>query len=280
MVVSGPVVSTVNVWEAGVPSVLPTSSMPRTAKEWVPSESGLVVKGDVQVVNEEPSTEHSKTAAGSSAEKPNVGVLSAVVEPSAGPESIVVSGAPRSTSKLRLAGVASVLPALSVARTAKVWRPAERLGVVKGEAQALKAAPSTEHSNVELASSEENSKVGVAVAIVEPSAGPESIVVWGFVTSTVKLWLAGVASVFPAPSVARTSNVCDPSLRTLVVNGLEQLWKGSESTRHSKLEPLSVEWKAKVGVASFVGPKGPESMIVSGATVSTAQVRDAVSVLA
>jgi hypothetical protein len=49
---------------------------------------------------------------------------------------------------------------------------------------------------------------------VEVPDGPDPIVVSGAVTSggmaTVHVRLAGVASVFPAPSVARTSKVCDP----------------------------------------------------------------------
>ena len=38
----------------------------------------------------------------------------------------VVSGAVRSTVQVKLAGVASVLPAPSMARTGKVWLPAAR----------------------------------------------------------------------------------------------------------------------------------------------------------
>ena len=40
-----------------------------------------------------------------------------------GPDVIVVSGASVSTVKARVAGVASVFPAASVARTLKVWLP-------------------------------------------------------------------------------------------------------------------------------------------------------------
>jgi translation elongation factor TU len=44
-------------------------------------------------------------------------------------------------------------------------------------------------------------------------AGPESIVVSGAIVSTVNVRVAGVASVFPAASVARTANVCEPCAR-------------------------------------------------------------------
>ena len=36
------------------------------------------------------------------------------------------------------------------------------------------------------------------------------------------------------------------------------------SSEHSKVEPASVEWKAKLGVVSLVVPCAAESMIVSG----------------
>jgi hypothetical protein len=56
--------------------------------------------------------------------------------------------------------------------------------------------------------SDEKLKVGVASWVVPE--GPETMVVWGGVESTVKLWEAGVWSVFPAGSVARTWKVWGP----------------------------------------------------------------------
>ena len=76
----------------------------------------------------------------------------------------------------------------------------------------------------------------------------------------------------PAPSVARVSKVCVPSARALVVCGLVQLLQLPPSTRHSKLEPGSLEVKSNVGVVSFDGLDGLESMVVSGAVKSTVQV--------
>jgi hypothetical protein len=67
------------------------------------------------------STEHWKVDGPSLEEKPKVGVLLLIVEPSLGPEVIVVSGAAVSTVKLRVA--VAVLPAASVARTRKVYEP-------------------------------------------------------------------------------------------------------------------------------------------------------------
>ena len=64
----------------------------------------------------------------------NVAVVGCTVPD--GPEVIVVSGAAVSTVKVRVAGVWSVLPAVSVARTLKVWAPSARLVRLRGEVQA------------------------------------------------------------------------------------------------------------------------------------------------
>ena len=78
-----------------------------------------------------------------------------------------------------------------------------------------KAPPSTEHSNVESASDEVNSNVGVESEVTD--GGPEVMVVSGGDASTVNENVAGVVSVFPAASVARTAKVCGPSPNTAVV---------------------------------------------------------------
>jgi hypothetical protein len=53
------------------------------------------------------------------------------------------------------------------------------------------------------------------------------------------------------------------------VCGLVQALQPPPSTRHSKVEPASLEPNAKVGVVSFDGSDGPESTEVSGAVLST-----------
>ena len=77
--------------------------------------------------------------------------------------------------------------------------------------QAPKAAPSSLHSKVDPASVD----VKLKLAEVEfvGSAGPAVIVVSGADRSIVHVWLAGVPSVFPAGSVARTSNVWLPAVK-------------------------------------------------------------------
>ncbi len=62
----------------------------------------------------------------------------------------------------------------------------------------MNASASTRHSKVELASFEWKENDGVLSLVEAPSAGPLSIVVAGFVASTVKVCSAGVASGLPA----------------------------------------------------------------------------------
>ena len=72
------------------------------------------------------SRRHSKLDPGSEEEKPKTGLVSLVVPD--GPESIVVCGGVASMVQVRDAGVASVFPTASVARTSNVWEPSETFG--------------------------------------------------------------------------------------------------------------------------------------------------------
>ena len=74
--------------------------------------------------------------------------------------------------------------------------------------QASHAEPFSRHSNVTPGSGEVN--VSVAENSVVVPLGPPVIVVSGTSCSTVQVRWAGVASVLPTASVARTSNVCEP----------------------------------------------------------------------
>lgn len=193
MVVSGGVVSdgpgtaTVNVRLAGVGSALPAASVATTANVCAPLASGAVVTGDEHGEYAAPSTLHWKVDPASLEVNANVAVGVVIVDPSAGPEVIVVSGGVASTVNVRVAGVGSGLPAGSVATTEKVWAPSDNGPIESGERHGAEAPPSMEHANVDPASVEPNSKVAVETVTVDPSAGPAVIVVSGGVESATQV---------------------------------------------------------------------------------------------
>ena len=77
----------------------------------------------------------------------------------------------------------------------------------------------------------------------------------------------------PAWSVARTSKVWLPAPSAgEIVSGLVHGVQLPPSTRQSKVEPGSVALNANVGVASFDGSDGLESIVVFGAVRSIVQV--------
>ena len=111
---------------AGEASTLPAASVARTEKVYAPSASGPYARGDAQlayvpVVAPGPSSLHSNVDPAFVEENVNDGDAPLVTP--LGPELIDVSGAAVSTVKLRVAGVASTLPAASVARTVNVYAP-------------------------------------------------------------------------------------------------------------------------------------------------------------
>ena len=87
-----------------------------------------------------------------------------------------------------------MLPAASVARTENVCSPSARVPTTYGDVHAANSAASSLHSNVEFASLDENVN-GLDADVIEVS---------GAAVSTVKVRVAGVWSMFPAASVART----------------------------------------------------------------------------
>jgi hypothetical protein len=167
----------------------------------------------VQGAHAPPSRRHSEVAPLSSTVKDTEPLPES--DSAGGEDVIVVCGAAVSTVNDRTAAVASVLPAASVARTLTEWPPSDSAGVVHGLVHAPYAPLSTRHANVEPDSVEANANAGVA-SFVGP-LGPAVIDVSGGVVSAggliVHVCEAGVASVLPAASVARTLNVCEPVLR-------------------------------------------------------------------
>ena len=96
-----------------------------------------------------------------------------------------------------------------MARTWKVCEPWLEAGVaLRASCRSVQPPPSSWHSNVEPPSLELNEKSALAELL--GSFGCAVIVVFGAAVSIVHVKLAGVASVLPAASVARTSKVCEP----------------------------------------------------------------------
>jgi hypothetical protein len=126
----------------------------------------------------------------------------------------VVSGAVVSSVNDAVAGDASGVPRLSVARTENVYDPSASELYAFGEVHAayvpvVEPGPSSLHSNVDPASVAVNVNCGDALPVVP--VGPPVIVVSGAAVSTVNDRVAADASGVPRPSVARTENVYEPS---------------------------------------------------------------------
>ena len=168
-----------------------------------------------------PSSAHSNVEPDSELEKAKDAVVCVVVL--AGPLPIVVSGASGSrggtatvTVHACVAGVASVFPAASVARTLKTWLPTATLAYTAGLVQDVNDAPSRAHSNADPPS--ELAKVKLAVVTVVVLAGPLAIVVSGAsrsagggATVTTHTCAAGVGSALPPAAIARAVNVWPPT---------------------------------------------------------------------
>ena len=146
---------------------------------------------------------------------------------------------------VRLAGVESVFLALSVARTSKLWLPAEsgveRVWRAPGPEQGPNAWESKRQAKVEPGWLDEKVKVGVASAVAPE--GPEVIVVWGGTVSTVKDRDTTALS-FPGASIALTEKVWEPSGSGAPrVNGDAHAVKELALNRQTKVEPGSFEAK-------------------------------------
>ena len=109
------------------------------------------------------------------------------------------------------------------------------------------------------------------VAVVEPG-GAEVIEVSGGVVSTgavtVHDAVAGVASMLPARSMARTSKLCAPTASPLYEAGEEHVAQLPPSRRHWKVDAASVAVNAMLALVDVVEPEGADVSAVSGAVVS------------
>ena len=119
--VFGATVSTVQERVAGVASTLPAASFARTEKVWEPFARLEYAFGDVHAAHAPASSLHSNDDPASVALNPNEAEAE-LTEP-VGPLVIEVPGADVSTVQVRVAGVASTLPRVSLARTENVCDP-------------------------------------------------------------------------------------------------------------------------------------------------------------
>lgn len=87
-------------------------------------------------------------------------------------------------------------------------------------------------------------------------------------SSTVQLCVAGVGSTFLVASMAWTENWCDPTVTPEKVFGETQAAQLAASSLHSKLEPDSLEEKAKLAEVEVVVAAGPLVIEVCGGVVS------------
>ena len=265
------VVSTVQVGWPGVWSVLPAASVARTEKVCGPSARRVVGLGrgaGLEAAGVELALERGARVVGGELERRRARAGRCPM------------GRSRSSSRARSCrpsrsaspGVWSVLPAASVARTEKVCSPSDERAV------GLRRRAGLEAARVELAL-EGGVRLARRRTRTSPRSswwsgrGPERIVVSGAVVSIVQVWLAGVWSVLPAVSVARTENVCEPSLRPVYV------WPGNKPRSCPRRAGTrtwrsgSSEENSNVASVELVGSNGPASIEVSGAVVSTVHVR-------
>jgi len=129
---------------------------------------------------------------------------------------MVVSGAVVSTIQVKESGVASVLPAASVARTEKVCEPSSSPVMLVGGVQAAYAPVSSLHWKLDPVSLDVKEKA--AELDVDGFGGLDVIDVSGAVVSSDHVQVAGVEST-PAALIDLTENVCDPSAIALSVVG-------------------------------------------------------------
>lgn len=115
--------------------------------------------------------------------------------------------------------------------------------------QEVKISVSSAHSKVVPIWLDE--KVNVASVLSVASSGPERMDVSGG-AKTVQLYVAGVGSMLPFVSLARTINSCSPTERFVSCIGATQELKDGPSNAHSKVEPGLLDENVKSAVVLSV----------------------------
>jgi hypothetical protein len=305
--VVGGVVSIDQTKDAGEASTFATLSSALNSIVWAPSDRLLNCTGLVHVVNDAPSTEHSKWFTPvplSVPEKAKVmevdvvlpSVVTVFLLPSMADVIEVVGGAV-SMVQLNETGDVPLFPALSSDNILNVWAPSfNKLGNVKGLVQVTKSELSVLHSKWSIpmppVSLPENAKVmdvdlvvpALATALLLPSVA-EFMEVFGGTVSTVQLNETGDEPLFPALSSDNTSKLWDLSSRLLNCTGLVHVENEAPSREHSKWStptPLSEPENVNIMILDVVLPplvtvsflpSNAVSILEDGRLVSTFQVK-------
>src|SRR5918999_5627793 len=174
----------------------------------------------------------------------------------------------------------SLLPSGSTARTWNTWAPPPSgPGIVCGVVQGANSPSSSAHSNwvTEVpSSSSKPSNVNVALVSVVSSSGPSVISVSGpDMSTTVQCRVAPTGSMLPASSIAWTTSVCGPAVKTSISSGVSQPprsspssvhWKSSSSAGEKSSVPENSNMLIQFGVDEPSG--GPLVMMVEGGVTS------------
>ena len=114
---------------------------------------------------------------------------------------------------------------------------------------------------------------GTGVNALAPATGSAKIVTFGRfggVRSLVHRYTAGVGSMLPAPSIARTLNACAPDPGTSTTSGEVHAANGALPNAHWNVEPASVEVKVNA-TKSFATTFPGFASVVFGGVLSTVQ---------
>ena len=261
----GAPVSTVQVCEAGVPSVFPAGSVARASNVWLPSTRGPTVAGLAHGSQSmPPSRRHSKDEPGSLESNSNDGRRVVGGAAGDGRERRVRGGRVHRPGVRggRRVGVAGAVDRPYLEGVAAVGERADRR---RARAGSRRRASTRTRRCARLVGS--NSKVGASSFTGRPGRARSSS--GGRRCRPSRCARPGVGSVLPAASVARTLKVWLPSARGPTDSGLVHAVQAPASRRHSKVEPGSFEEKAKDGDVSELGSDGAESMVVCGPSRST-----------
>jgi hypothetical protein len=111
-------------------------------------------------------------------------------------------------------------------------------------------------------------KTNLALRLSVVRSGPDSIRTGGGTPPISQLHSAGVGSMLPAASTARTRNSCSPNARSVYVTGDGHGWKkpvsAASSSAHWNVTFCALDVKASVAVVLSVTSSGPERIAVSG----------------